>query len=183
MFFKLLTLVYSLHSRICLIEITKTFKSKILYVFLSKLHILFIIIYSLLIPSCCNGRKVHSFESNPLPHLRHVSVDTSPFLFQIFNFSLSGGLSVLFEDRVVWSLDINPHHSLIYSHIGLHLVSYTYLTLSHLTLFARAVPSDWNALQSEFKKAFPKSLSQSQVPSLFALIYPMLSLLSIFLTL
>lgn len=35
----------------------------------------FISIYSLLIPSCCNGRKMYSFEFNSLLPLRSVSVD------------------------------------------------------------------------------------------------------------
>ena len=119
MFFESLAPLRSLSSRSCLIEIRETFKWNILNFF--PLHLtlpyltctfVFIPIYSLLIPSCCNGRKVHSLESNPLSPLRSVSVDIFQFLYWMFNFSLVG-LSFLFEEG--WSgrpLDINPHHSL-----------------------------------------------------------------------
>lgn len=72
MFLKPLTLFYSFHSRICLVELTEIFKWNILKFVLTKLHTPSSPIYSLLIPSCCNGRKVHSFESNPVPPQKPV---------------------------------------------------------------------------------------------------------------
>lgn len=121
MFFKLLTL-YSFHCRICLVELTETFKWSIFNFVFTKLHTPFIPIYFLLSPSCCNGRKAHSFEPNPIPPQKPVSV-IFHFLNLLFNFSLSMGFSFLFEDGVVWSLDISRHHSLSEGHIGLLLLS------------------------------------------------------------
>lgn len=91
-----------------------------------------------LFPPACNERKVHSFEINPLPLQSPFSVNIFPFLYLIFNFALSVGFSFLLVDEVVWSLDINRHHSLNYSHIGLLLVSTTYYILSLFTGFAYA---------------------------------------------
>lgn len=68
---------------------------------LTKMHIPFIPTYSLLISSCCKGRKVRSFKSNPFPPQRPISVNIISFVYQIFNFSLSMDFSFLFENGVV----------------------------------------------------------------------------------
>lgn len=96
-----LSLYYILPStRICLIEITETFKWNILNFLPTKLHIPFILIDSLLIPFYCNGRKVYSLESNPLPYLEVCLLIYSSFFTESSTFLSVGFSSYL---KMEWS--------------------------------------------------------------------------------